>query len=298
MEDSLIPMFLRLILTAVFFGLPSEKVLSVTGELPETEEYVFNSISDAQNIYYDIQNAACIVVRKVGQKLLAQEPILGEELRLQQKLLKSQEAWFRAIQDLERTKRLSTTEMLIAHTLKANYHALEVLFRCGPSTTQTDFDVYLPRFKLVLHHARFVMDSTIERSNPSVAANFTFENSLVLALYLTACRCRCPVTRREALALLERSPREGLWDPQQHAAVVKRIIELEEAEIDPLTGWPVERTRIWSTIVRGDIDSNGGFMAYFAIGQWGEGRGVPPMPPDMEVKGSPHAKMWGEWFVL
>jgi hypothetical protein len=76
------------------------------------------------------------------------------------------------------------------------------------------------------------------------------------------------------------------------------VIEFEEREIDPETGWPVERARIWSTQIHGDMDGNGRFPVFFAIGQWGEGRGAPPLPPGMMISSHPEGRIWREWFVL
>jgi hypothetical protein len=80
--------------------------------------------------------------------------------------------------------------------------------------------------------------------------------------------------------------------------VARRLIELEEREVDPITGWPVEHTRIWSTMIHGEMDGNGRFPVYFAIGQWGEGRGTPPLPPGGILPHDPSGRIWREWFVL
>ena len=61
------------------------------------------------------------------------------------------------------------------------------------------------------------------------AAHFTFEISIIPYLFFAATYCRCPITRRECVALLERNPpREGLWDAKQCAVLARRTIEIEE----------------------------------------------------------------------
>ncbi|KAF2179899.1 hypothetical protein K469DRAFT_594181, partial [Zopfia rhizophila CBS 207.26] len=214
-------------------------------------------------------------------------------------ILKSHRIWFRALEKLERTTILSKEDIITVNSLKANYYCNYIFTACAIYMNQIAFDQHLDSFKALINHARIVLDSMGSSSSSSPAANFTFEIGIILIRYLTASCCCCPVTRREAISLLERNlPREGLWDAQQHVAVAKRIIEIEESELDPVTGWPVERTRIWSTIIRGDMDGNGRFPVYFAVGLWGEGRGVPPLPPGMVLSGSPQGRMWKEWFVL
>jgi hypothetical protein len=43
---------------------------------------------------------------------------------------------------------------------------------------------------------------------------------------------------------------------------------MEEGELDPETGWPVERTRLWSAVIDANMDCNGGFWAYFMPVDW------------------------------
>jgi hypothetical protein len=95
------------------------------------------------------------------------------------------------------------------------------------------------------------------------------------------------------LSLLERNPpRESLWDAEQHALVVKRTIELEEREVDPISGWPVQKTRLGPTII-GDIDENGRFCVGFRSIAWMLGSKYPT--GSMEAR--PEVE-WEEWFQI
>jgi hypothetical protein len=49
---------------------------------------------------------------------------------------------------------------------------------------------------------------------------------------------------------------------------MQRVIEMEEEEVDPVTGWPVERKRFWSCVINADMDRNGGFWAFFTPAAW------------------------------
>ena len=125
----------------------------------------------------------------------------------------------------------------------------------------------LARLRALIHEAETVLNA-LQTSHPH-AANFTFEISIVAPLYHTATRCRCPTTRRKAVALLARHPpREGLWDAEQHVLVTRRVIEMEESELDSSTGWPVERTRLYSSVIDANMDANGGFWVYFLPAEW------------------------------
>lgn len=238
--------------------------------------------------------------RLTPENAMAANSLTLADLEQQEDVLELHRAWFRSLTAFERGSTLSKEDTLTAHALKISYYCTYIITAAATYTDQTSYDQHLPLFKAIIAHSRAILDAASPPPpSASPAAHFTFEISVIPYLYITASRCRCPSTRREALALLERNPpREGLWDAQQHAAVARRIVEIEEGEVDPVTGWPVERTRIWSTIVNGEMDGNGRFPVYFARGLWGEGRGVPPLPPDMVLTGCPYGRMWKEWIVL
>ena len=93
-------------------------------------------------------------------------------------------------------------------------------------------------------------------------------------LYFVIQRCRDPITRREALALMERNPpREALLDYEMAAIAARRVIEIEESIVNPETGWPVEKTRLWHAVVDGTMDTNGGFWIMFSNAKWIAGGG-------------------------
>lgn len=298
-EDTLLPIFSRNMATAIIYGLPTEQVWYSTHYPKGDQECVFKTVKDAELSAHNIRNMGLILTRILGTKVIMGEQHLEDELQLQRDCLEHHSTWLRALERLEREKPLSKEDVVAANFLKAAHFIIQIFTARIILHAQSDFDQHLEEFKAVIRHSRFVLDSMEEKTPNAPGAKFTFDMGMIPGLYMTACRCRCPVTRREALALLERDmPREGLWDAQQHAMVARRLIELEETEVDPVTGWPVESRRIWSTMIHGEMDGNGRFPVYFAIGQWGEGRGTPPLPPGGILPHDPSGRIWREWFVL
>src|SRR3712207_1707988 len=115
---------------------------------------------------------------------------------------------------------------------------------------QMTFDALLADFQSLLVHARHVVDVLIFPSGHTqsqaigAAAHFAFVTSFVPAIFNFAIRCRCPMTRREAVRILASDiPREGLWDPAQYRKVAERVIEIEESEVDD-RGWPTQASRL------------------------------------------------------
>lgn len=298
-EDTLLPIFSRNMATAIIYGLPTEQVWYSSHYPKGDQECVFKTVKDAELSAHNIRNMSFILTRILGTKVITGEPHTKEDLQRQQDCLEHHSTWLRALEKLERESPLSEEDIVAAHFLKAAHFLIQIFAARIILTAQSEFDQHLEEFKAVVRHSRFVLDAMEKRSPRMVGAKFTFDMGIIPGLYMTACRCRCPVTRREALSQLERDmPREGLWDAQQHAMVARRLIELEESEMDPITGWPVEHKRIWSTMIRGEMDGNGRFPVDFAIGQWGEGRGTPPLPPGGILPHDPTGRIWREWFVL
>jgi hypothetical protein len=185
------------------------------------------------------------------------------EFAEQQTVLASQRAWFDALDKYKHTHRLSIPENFEFSAMLMYWYALNISTLCSLEVDEMAFDQYLPKFRIQLQHCRLVLDA-METEVTQYAAKFTFEICIIPALYFVAHRCRCPFVRRDALSMLRRNPpREGLWDAQQHALVTKRLIEMEEKEIDPVTGWPVARTRLWSIGINANMDQKGGFWASF-----------------------------------
>lgn len=64
--------------------------------------------------------------------------------------------------------------------------------------------------------------------------SFTFEMGVIPPLYFVAMKCRVPSIRRAAISLLNTTMprREGIWIASIYAAVAKRIIQLEEEDLE------------------------------------------------------------------
>ncbi|KAF3050150.1 hypothetical protein E8E11_010251 [Didymella keratinophila] len=135
--------------------------------------------------------------------------------------------------------------------------------------TQMMYDSHLDSYRSLIRYARILIDSgrvdtsSKQISPPAPTANFTFDTTVIPALFYTAIRCRCPATRREAIELLGKDlPREGLWDPDQHRIVAERVVEIEEMEVDA-KGWPLETSRLCRSSVGTEVDEENGFVADF-----------------------------------
>ncbi|CAO2655300.1 Nn.00g103640.m01.CDS01 [Neocucurbitaria sp. VM-36] len=267
-EEKLAPIFIRGIASALLYGVDAEKVFDMPWPTQTGLQHrPFASFLDAQKACHEIQNVSILTIRTMAMKLYQQEPISTEDLKHQRDLLDCHRSWYHNLELLERQQKLSKDEQIASSALRASYYSTFIYLTCAADVRQTPYDAFTEPFKKILHHSKIVIDSS---TLPTLhAARFTFDISIIPPLYFVGCRCRSPAIRREAVALLARNPpREGLWDAEQHVVVTNRLIEMEEKEVDPETGWPVERTRFWSSVVDANMDRDGGFWVSFLLAQW------------------------------
>lgn len=244
-EKSLVPLFHRLLMTGMLYGVPTELAMSLVQKPSPTPKVVFRSILEAQFAMHELRNQGLLFLRHMGENF--RPPTPGTGLLDQQALLHSLDDWRTALETLESNTTLSPDDTTTVHSLKASYYTAYIIAASCTDPNQSASDRHLPLFKQIIYHCREVIDYSQRHGKASPAANFTFEVTVIPMLNLAASRCRCPVTRREAVAQLERNiPREGLWDAQQQAIVSRRLIEIEEQEVDPVTGWPTENARVMS----------------------------------------------------
>lgn len=247
-EKSIVPLFHRLLATGILYGVPTELAMSLIQGPPKVLRLAFKSILEAQSAMHELRNQSLTFIRHMGENFRPLNPTPEHKLLDQKALLTVLDEWWIALEELESNTVLSKDDSIMAHSLKACYYFTYILGSSITDKSQSACDRHLPRFKAMLHHCRYVVDHSHHLEDASPAANFTFEVLVIPYLNFTASRCRCPVTRRDAVALLERNiPREGLWDAQQQAVVCRRLIEIEEREVDPVTGWPTENARVLST---------------------------------------------------
>ncbi|KAL1610353.1 hypothetical protein SLS60_002019 [Paraconiothyrium brasiliense] len=250
------------------FGEKLEEVIELPCPSPiYLRRQPITNIYEAQCSCHELRNASLLFIRQIGFSVVRRLHLTTEHLRHQSYLLESQAAWYQALHAFEQSQNVSKADNVIISSLKVTYFAIHTWTACAASISQTPFDAHLSQFRSLLYHAKTVLDST--SSTSTAPTKFAFEISIVPALFHAAARCRCPQTRRQAVALLALQPvREGLWDAQQYGVVAKRVIEIEEQSVDPATGWPAEQTRLYATVVNGDMDCHGGFSVYFLPVRW------------------------------
>ncbi|KAF3053832.1 hypothetical protein E8E11_010578 [Didymella keratinophila] len=266
-QDVLLPMFQRSMLSAQLYGVPTEEHFEIFFPHPDSFIRLPFTLKEAERSSRELRNASVLFLRQTGMKHAYKIPLEEKDYEIQAQLTECHRVWFERAQMMEDSQQYTGDESIALSNLKVAHFATLTYVGCAGSVLQVPYDTYLHIFQALVRHAEIVLDA-LHTSSP-YAARFTFEISVVAPLFHTAGRCRCPITRRKAVSLLaRRPPREGLWDPEQYLLVANRLIELEERELDPETGWPPERARFYSSVVDANMDAQGGFWVMFEPSEW------------------------------
>jgi hypothetical protein len=266
-ESELKPIFMRALTSALLYGADYGVSIPSPQEQPGLR---FRNIRDAQILAHETRNQSLLQVYQRNRKHFysPEDPFTVEELAQIENMLSCQSGWYRALETYRDEHHLSNAEELAVSAMLLAHHATNIWNKCSLEVNETLYDAHLEDFKTMLYHGERLLNS-MDLKVAQHAAKFTFEVSIIPSVYFVATRCRCPTTRRKAVALLARKPpREGLWDAEQTLMVAQRVIELEEKELDPTTGWPVEKTRLWSCVIDANMDNKGGFWARFMPVIW------------------------------
>jgi hypothetical protein len=97
----------------------------------------------------------------------------------------------------------------------------------NPRNNQTGWDEFRPVFEEIVNLAAAI----VEVDNPASdrTALFSADMGITGPLYDVVARCRHPVTRRKAIAVLKHGVRqEGIWNSFLTAKIAERVMEIEE----------------------------------------------------------------------
>ncbi|KAH7389899.1 hypothetical protein BKA66DRAFT_460063 [Pyrenochaeta sp. MPI-SDFR-AT-0127] len=270
-EEELVPILIQGLMSALMYGVDVDTEFTFLEHQPSCNyKQRFYDIREALSSYWDLRNASVLLARDMAMKLHQGVRPTKSDLQRRDYILQDHCTWLQALLELESFSNASTDERVSFSALKLAYYSTYTACACVTDTHEMSFDAHLSTFEALILHAKVIVKSMgitnvadPLRSRKDAVANFTFDTALIPALYHTALHCRCPTTRREAVTLLSLNiPREGLWDAQQHCIVAKRVIEIEEMEVDE-RGWPTEQARLSSSIVGLDLDKDGMFRADF-----------------------------------
>jgi hypothetical protein len=132
--------------------------------------------------------------------------------------------------------KMGSKELRGAVVLKIHHITCRVLLEATTYDHETGFDDLTDEFARIVALAETLSNISSATPGSSTRPAYSFDMGILPPLYYTAVRCRDPIIRRKALALLSASPRrEGVWDSMVLAAIVRWVIGEEESDLDDVT---------------------------------------------------------------
>lgn len=125
---------------------------------------------------------------------------------------------------------------------------------------ETYFDTHIDDFRQIVSDLRPIVEdahrnktNSDSSSTPCLAEGFTFEETTVTPLYMTATKCRDRSLRRQAIVLLQKAPRrEGIFDSLMAAKIAQFVMSVEEEGVDEF-GFVPEEARVRVSNVEPDM---------------------------------------------
>ena len=132
------------------------------------------------------------------------------------------------------------------------------------SNDQTCWDELLPKFTELVDLVSIIVDDLQGSSSPK-KPTFCLDMNIVPPLFVVAHKCRDPIIRRKAIALLYSVPRqEGCWDSILTARVAEEIVAIEEAGLGVIRTCEdvPDEARIFNIKVQFDLQGRNGTVKF------------------------------------
>ncbi|PMD12203.1 hypothetical protein NA56DRAFT_587606 [Hyaloscypha hepaticicola] len=258
LEEELVPLFTRLDVQATTF-LTSRSLRELSPRSSTTQPIMptrFKSLGDANNHLADLvhwmlysNNGAHNMMYWMVNNPLAQlnipppetttpggsippipDAVLKKIMKIETEHKRILEQWLTALNFfLKENNNLDTKDLRGALMLKILYTSTTIIKAASLYNHDLEYDKYIPDFERVITLAESLIKSHTNATDKHTPL-YSFEMNILPPLHYCSTRCRDPILRRRALALLEDTPRrEGMWDSAMLAAIARYIIEQEEA---------------------------------------------------------------------
>lgn len=229
-RDVIVPLFFRLGILSIFYGhdLPAEWPLI----RPHGAIIFFRNLSDARTALYFLIADIVMLARActTSMQCIPVDIDMKESLEARQTDLRLRLfAWH---QTMIRLKDKSRSDWDDVHCgtyslLQMAYATSLILVETCLDQDEMAYDNYKYLFQEIIEHAPSAISATA--GHDETPSPFTFELGAGYPLFFTAQKCRDPIIRRQALALLMRTPRvEGLHRVVASAFLAANIIAIEE----------------------------------------------------------------------
>lgn len=248
-ENTLAPLFVQLDLQAstylntrtVNYKLIAKDLDAVVGPpVPET----FTNLTEAQEslnnqlhfmLHYENEAWHRLVAAREGAYYETPDELMRMFLEAQANHRAQLERWLMTLNAYLTNYSVSmgSKELRGAVVLKIHHITCKILLEATLYDHETGFDELIDDFGRIVALAETLSKIPSLTPHSEIKPAYSFGWGVIPSLYYTAVRCRDPIIRRKALAILSASPRrEGVWDSSILAAIVRWVIGEEESDLD------------------------------------------------------------------
>lgn len=258
-ESELIQIFCRLAIQVTFFS-PAESTAvseartllgtegrTLVSSMPESfsdlkEAELYNQGLMRQGVHFVQSNPPSLYVN-VSREEIAPS-IIAEQEEIQTNALR----WLQIFEKLKRNV-APGREVRFARAMQLQMITGYVCTSVTLSADETIHDPYTDFYGQVVDLAGEILNDA-SLSQDLQATNYSFDNRVILPVWLAGVRCRDSSVRNRAIELMERFPRrEGIWDSICAAKMVRWVSELENqfSEDGFIPGWARVYGLRWTT---------------------------------------------------
>ncbi|KAF5560175.1 transcriptional regulatory moc3 [Fusarium napiforme] len=239
LEDGVTEAFLRLFVCSAQFHRFSRNISIVTQDYALGDQSrSFPTIAVARQHLDELFNRIHRLEADARQLQALSCPVTTAMLQKQQRIQTDLDCWlslfnnsFAGIANRDLEESLPLTLLRIHHTMAYIMAGTSLAPRNELAYDQfkSSFDSIISLSDRILEAAASIMAADIIHGVCTEQFSFSADMGIILPLYYTILKCRCPIARRRALKLLlPVSHQEGIWNGPLSAAIARRVIQIEE----------------------------------------------------------------------
>ncbi|KAJ5174909.1 uncharacterized protein N7482_000786 [Penicillium canariense] len=241
LEDTIVPIFIRLGLIGFTFSRAQISALLRDSEhkpirlfvsLRSAREGIVRLAAEIQFFQHTCEEHLLRPdVSHVPPELMDLQTVLSDRLR------DWHTAFVNLMESMHATEAVTPQDIGTGALFSAVYEALFIMLEVCVSSTEAITDTFLPNFQRIVEQSRITLDASMR--SDGTQPPFTFDINPGIPLWFTCLRCRDPTIRREALALMLRSPRvQGFHSCMSAVTFGERIMLLEEMNGEVMSAAP------------------------------------------------------------
>lgn len=229
-------LFIRLNLQASFMGRTLVPLKLYSSETIQSG-LPFDDMIEARNHLDQVITRGLLFIRSVGIMREARGPAFQLELEMEQEKVHQELLAWRQSHDKLLHKlgpKIQQLELCASLLQRIYYYTALIWTLVVLDRSEDAYDNFTSEFESVVSHTEQLLQinpsfgngkTHISESQPS----FSLEGGIIAPVYFACCRCRHPSVRRRAQNILSNySSREGMWNARLHAAIAKRVMQMEE----------------------------------------------------------------------